>query len=788
LSKKKRGKDKGLSLKTLEPVSLPAIHPPFPVKHLLAIGLMAIITLAAYANTFRVPFQFDDAPNIVSNPSIAFRTLSVEWFEQLIKLNSDSIRVFSYFTFALNHHFGGLNVFGYHLVNFLIHLSSGLLFYWFLLLTFNLPSLKERYGSVAFPIALFSSLIFLVHPIQTQSVTYIVQRMASMAGAFYLLTMVLYIKGRLSSGQKRLLFWAGAVLSYLLGLFTKENVAILPLFVALYELYFFQNFDLGPRGKKTLLLSIGMVLFVGILIFFLWGMRYVNVIIEGYQTRDFTLLERVLTQFRVVLYYVTLLVYPHPSRLNLDYDFATSHGLLDPPTTLVSILIVVGLIGYSVWVARRRPLFSYFALWYFGNLVIESSIFPLEMVFEHRLYLPMIGPIVLFVVFVLTAWERIRTRVGRSSAYLSNLTRTRITDTIIWGFFPAVTVLLVWGSYDRNKVWGDTLTLWQDCVKKSPKKQRPHFNLGQRYYEAGRYNEAIASYQAALRLKPNDELAYNSLGLAYTAIGAYPEAVAALEKALRIKPAFALALANLGYAYSAMNRYPEAIELFKKVVQLTPDDPEALNNLGVAYRKMGGLADALGVYRSALRLNPDSSDAYNNIGLAYADLNQYPEAVESFKKALQLKPDDAQAVNNLGVVYRKMGRMEEAMRSYRDALRIKPEFPDACNNLGLSLYGLHRYPEAVKAFQEAIRLKPKEGEYHYNLGVTQTALGDYSAALQSYREAVRINPGHVKARFNLALTFLTLKNHDLALEQYHVLKGLDSERAQRLLILLNSNK
>ena len=146
---------------------------------------------------------------------------------------------------------------------------------------------------------------------------------------------------------------------------------------------------------------------------------------RAYKIRDFTLTERVLTQFRVVLYYVTLLVWPLPSRLNLDYDFPTSHGILDPPTTLVSILIVAGLIGYGVWSGRKRPLLSYFILWYFGNLVIESSIFPLEMVYEHRLYLPMVGPVVLFVVLVLKGWEeivtRLKSRLGQE--------RTGATDT-----------------------------------------------------------------------------------------------------------------------------------------------------------------------------------------------------------------------------------------------------------------------------------------------------------------------------------------------------------------------
>jgi hypothetical protein len=120
--------------------------------------------------------------------------------------------------------------------------------------------------------------------------------------------------------------------------------------------------------------------------------------------------ERVLTQFRVVLYYVTLLIYPHPSRLNLDYDFPISKTILDPPTTLISVLIVAGLIGYSIWTAKKRPMISFWILWYFGNLVIESSIFPLELVYEHRLYLPVAGPFVLFSLLVLRGLERLKQR------------------------------------------------------------------------------------------------------------------------------------------------------------------------------------------------------------------------------------------------------------------------------------------------------------------------------------------------------------------------------------------
>ena len=383
-----------------------------PFHHLIAVALIAGVALAAYSNTFSVPFQFDDRPNIISNPNIQIKVFTWDRLERLIKNTyKESIRVFSYFTLALNYYFGEFNVFGYHLVNFIIHVASGILLYGFLILTFRLPSLKEKYGPISYKVALFTGLIFISHPIQTQSVTYIVQRMASMAGMFYLLSMVLYIKGRLSSSRARFFYFGGMALSYLLGVFSKENVAILPLFIALYEFYFFQNLDLSPKGKKVVFVLLGALLILGAFGFIIWGQRYVNVIIEGYPYRTFTIGERVLTQFRVVLYYLTLLVYPHPSRLNLDYDFPISKTLLDPPTTLISILIIAGLLGYSLWTAKKRPILSFCILWYFGNLVIESSIFPLEMVYEHRLYLPAVGPFILFSLLTVRGIDRLKAKI-----------------------------------------------------------------------------------------------------------------------------------------------------------------------------------------------------------------------------------------------------------------------------------------------------------------------------------------------------------------------------------------
>lgn len=416
MAKTKKPKKIEIQKRSIEEPSQQKRRFPIPWNHVMAVALIFGLALIAYSNSFYVPFHFDDRPNILQNPNVQIKTFS---WDRLLTFVSNtyevSIRIFSYFTFALNYYFGEFNVFGYHVVNFLVHVAAGIFLYWFLQLTFHLPYLKEKYGPISYKVALFTSLIFITHPIQTQSVTYIVQRMTSMAGMFYLLTMILYIKGRLSLGIRKYVYFGSASVTYLLGIFSKENVAILPLFVLIYEFYFFQNVTLSLKGRKVLGVVIGVVTLIAVAGLAVWGKRYYELIIEGYKIRDFTLGERVLTQFRVVLYYLTLLAYPHPSRLNLDYDFPVSKSLVEPMTTLFSFLLVIGLLAFAVWMAKKNSLVSFCIFWYFGNLVIESSIFPLEMVYEHRLYLPSIGPFLLFSLLCLWVTEKLKNWLSAKS-------------------------------------------------------------------------------------------------------------------------------------------------------------------------------------------------------------------------------------------------------------------------------------------------------------------------------------------------------------------------------------
>jgi tetratricopeptide (TPR) repeat protein len=693
LSKKKKSKT---SNSTPRIFTKPQPKPrSFTLKHLIAIGLMAAIAFIAYSNTFHVPFQFDDYPNIVNEPSVKIDTMTLQRIVELFQHIKDSNRFFAFFTFALNYYFGDFNVFGYHLVNLFIHMASGIFLYWFLLLTLNLPSLKERYGSSAFPVALFSSLLFISHPVQTQSVTYIVQRMTSMAGMFYLLSMLLYVKGRLSQGKQRLLSFTGALISYFLGIFSKENAAILPLFVALYEFYFFQNFELNYKRNKIFTYGVGAILVIAALFLLFWGKHYFDYIIEGYKILDFTHTEGLLTQCRVVLFYITLLIYPLPSRLNLDYDFLISKGILDPPTTLLSMVIIAGLIGYSLWAAKKRPLLSFFILWYFGNLLIESSVFPLELIYEHRLYLPSIGPFVMFSILGVKGWEKIKGPESRRQQAASSFRQ----DLPLSIFFLLISFLFCLGTYQRNKVWQDEITLWEDCAKKSPNKNRPHYNLGLYYYNKGRYKEATDAYKKAIHIKPNEPDFYNHLGQALRALHSYQEAIEAYQKAAQIKPDYSLALINLGETYVETGRYQEGLETLKKALQLKPNDVGIYSNIGIAFRKTGQYPEAIEAYQEAIRLKPDNSDAYNNLGLTYYGLRRYQEAIEAFKNAIRLNSNDAEYHYNLGVTYTALGNHIAAIESYKETIQIKRDHLKARFNLGLSYLILKEHDLALEQYR-----------------------------------------------------------------------------------------
>lgn len=508
-----------------------------PIFHAL---LIALVGLFAYSNTFHAPFHFDDIPNIVDNPIVKDFKYFAEppAAKEFALYDAFRTRFIGYLTFALNYSLHDLDVPGYHIANLAIHIINALLVYLLGLLTFKTPYFKVHSSSSmvyentksSTMIAFFSALLFISHPIQTQAVTYIVQRLASLATMFYLLSLVAYINCRLSSSStKRYSFYAVSLISAVLAMKTKEIAFTLPVIIVLYELMFF-----GREIKKRILYLIPILLTLLIIPLTLLGTgKPVGNLISDMSeaTRVQTTVSRLdylFTQFRVIVTYIRLLFLP--INQNLDYDYPIYHSFFDPGV-FMSFLLLLSLCSFAVYLLitsriKRHVsrLIAFGIFWFFITLTVESSIIPIvDVMFEHRVYLPSVG-----------AFMAITTTLFYGTSRIKH-TWPQIERAIIPAF-ALVVIVLSGTTYARNIVWRDEVGLWEDVVKNSPENARGHNNLGLAYSKNDWIDKGMEHFQIAARIKPNYMEAHFNLGLEYFGRGRTDMAQSEFEMALKLKP------------------------------------------------------------------------------------------------------------------------------------------------------------------------------------------------------------------------------------------------------------
>ncbi|MCP4625161.1 MAG: tetratricopeptide repeat protein [bacterium] len=491
--------------------------------------------------------------------------------------------------------------------------------------TIQTPVMRARYAKIEW-LPFFAAFLWLVHPLQTQSVTYIVQRMNSLAAMFYMLSLLFYVKFRLSTGQPtKWPFLGGCILAGLLAFGSKEISATLPGFILLYEWYFFQELSRQWVKRRVLILAgLGMFTMVIALVYF--GSEPFARILNDYTNRDFTLGQRVMTQFRVVMFYVSLLVWPHPSRLSLDHDFGLSYSLIDPMTTLVSLSIILALLLLAILTARREPLISFCLFWFFGNLIIESSIIGLEMIFEHRNYLPSMMAILLLVTLIFKYAK---------PAWMA------VVALCIVG-----TVFTVW-TYERNLTWSNEIFLYRDCVAKAPGKARPYNNLGAALLRDGSFAEAAEQFKTALKIKPDYVDAHYNLGYALSRLGNLDAGIYHFDETLRLDPKNLKALNNMGVARALQGRYGQAANYFEAALEQNPRDADIHYNLAIALKNKGNLDNAAKHFARVLALNPRHEEAHYNLGLLLKEGGQVDAANRHFVRALEINPDFEEVRQNL---------------------------------------------------------------------------------------------------------------------------------------------
>src|SRR5262245_34033004 len=547
--------------------------------------LLFVVNWFAYSNSFHTGWHFDDGPNIFGNPDIAISDLSWKSLAQAASSQPGGKRPISYLSFALNYYFFGEDPFSFHVVNFLIHSLNALLVFR-IFSTLLAKTDPQRHATEVWLLSSLAAALWSVNPIHSQPVVYIVQRMTLLSSLFSLLSFYLFVQWR--DGARK---WY-AVLSLAAWLFavgSKENAFLLPLSLLAYEWLFTDRRFFRVKNLATLL-----IIFMCLAGFTIRRYDLVHKIEIDYSRREFSMKERLLTQPRIVTFHISQLLAPFPSRLALRHEIEKSTSWFAPPTTILSVLFLGTLLGVGLALRGGQPLICFGIWWFFANLLVESTFLPLEMIYEHRIYLPSVG---LF--------------LALAQAVVVLKRRTQISKKHLW---YACSLLILCSSallFLRNQDWLDEISLWSDNTRKYPASFRSWNNLGSAYVKGGQTALAEKAFQRALESDPEYPPARVNLAILWKNEGRLEEAYALIKdfRETKLGTFSAEVYYNLGAIFASKGILDSSIFHYGQAVNRLPDYAEAHFNLALVYRREGKNAEARESFQQFLNHWRGSSDS-----------------------------------------------------------------------------------------------------------------------------------------------------------------------------------
>jgi tetratricopeptide (TPR) repeat protein len=736
-----------------------------------AVALVLAISIGAvYFQSLNAPFMFDDNASILANGSIVslwplFGTSDHPGpLHPPVPLPTAG-RPLVNFSFALNYFFGGDAPIGYHIVNLLIHIGSALLLWAIVRRTLELPYFAGRFASSAGWLALAVSLIWALHPVQTEAVLYTTQRTELMMAFFYLATLYCSLRYWLAHEK---LWLALAVVASLAGMASKEVMVSAPLIILLFDRTFVSG-SLGKAIRTSWPLYFGLAsTWLLLLALNVGGPRGDSAGFEG----GASLVSYWLTQCQVLLMYLKLMIWPAP--LLIHYQFPYLESFAQSWMYVVPVLLIGFATLMLLW--RNSPV-GFLGTCVFAILA-PTSLVPIvtEVAAERRMYLPLAALVVLF---VLGGYWLVQLILGRSAVGTDSPGSARVPRLVTVSAAFVVAVVFAVVSVGRLNAYSEPAILWREVVQHEPQDFVAHANLGSvLLFEPDRQAEAIEELQAALALKPDFATALSDLGLALTNTGRLPEAIEKLQQAIKLQPKQPLGYINLGVALTHAGRLPEAVDTFHEILALEPDNFDALNNLGLALTEMGRPADAIEPLQHALRVKPNHPDAHNNLGRAFTNAGRLTEAINELDIARKLTPDNALVLNNLGFALTQAGRAQEAVQVLEQAVHVRPDFALAHNNLAIALFGTGKAKQADEHFRLAIQYNPKDANAHSNLARLLANMGNVPEAIAHYRQAVDVQPD--RADFHNSLADLLRQTGDVrqATEHYQAAVRRDPDFTQ----------
>lgn len=626
-----------------------------PRGTLLSLLVIALLSMAVYSNTLNSPLLWDEREFLLGNPVVQDLSYyaDVSKAEDAFQRAVLTRRYFGYLSFALNYSLHEYEPMGYHIVNSAIHMISSWLVFALALSCFSSTRLNSALpGRTPLAAALFAAALFAAHPLQTEAVTYVFQRLASMTAMFYLLSVISYAYSARAGSRVRAIFlYAVSIIAALVAMKTKESAFTLPFAITLYDLVFLPGawdrraVRLAPFVPMLLIVPLSMGLDTGQAASQVGSYMGLRAAQEGHTAHEY-----LITQSRVMGTYLRMLFAPVGQ--NLDHDYPLYRDALAPTVlgsiALIGSLVTLGAMGIKKFIALPVPHaqaggtpsgltpfmgpVGFGIIWFFLALSVESSIIPIPMLIdEYRLYLPMAG------------WSIAMASVA-AALYLRAGTRKKAVIAL------CVLIVLALGltAYMRNTVWQSRISLWQDVVEKSPLKLRGYNNLANAYMDAGMKLEAMETYKNAL--SPEISLRAPERDLSELHY-------------------------NLAAAYAGGGEHRKATGHYKESVSIWARNVDAYNNMGLSQLALKDFDSAIASYRKALMLDPGYSKAYFNIGEAYYEkyLQERPPnrlllsmAAGNYEIFQTLMPEYNETYTKLAVIYEKMGDKEKAGQMRRE--------------------------------------------------------------------------------------------------------------------------
>jgi len=677
------------------------------IYNLIPPALLTILTTLLYLPSLRYPFQFDDIANISKRFAIRFDNPFARWW-----INP---RWLGDWLNTVNYQIGRFDPLYYRIFNLAIHILAGLVLFYLLKDLCKALKNKPFFTENAIFIAFAASALFLLHPVQTQTVSYVIQaRLEGLASLFVLLTIFLFVRAFTATKKIIQYVWLGAF--FVVGMLscgTKEIVIVLPALLLFVDWFFLSQQEWSSFKKRIWVHALFDLFFLGLMAHYLGPKTITDAVQLKMSTGNnrgniltphafdvITPFQYLMSELKVIVHYLFMFIWPF--NISVEYDWKVEQSLFSVGV-LPYLILLVALAAFTInaIVKKKYSVFTFGMLWFFVAIAPRSTIIPSpELVCDYKTYLASVGMMFMLAVPLVKLFLYIVGFVQKIQP-LPDLFASKQTQTALM-----VVLLLPVGfsAYSRNKIWETCVGFWQDNAKQAPGKARVHNNLGVALSEAGKIDEALVAYKKAIELDSN---------------------------------------------YS---------------------DP--LSNIAVAYSLKGQIDDAINSLKSALHICPNYPEAYNNIGTLLLQKKQYEEAERALNIAIQLRPYYGKAYYNLARMAEEQKNDEKAWEYLKKATQGDLDVPEVFFKLGQMGLRVKKYKEAVIAFEQVIDRGFGDAQVWFNLANAYFMDGGHEKAQSIYEKLVRDNPLDGRYAYNLAETYYTKNDFARAYEMFKRITAL----------------